>query len=270
MNFREKLRAAVDQNDSLLCVGLDPDLAKLPAAVRAKDQPALYFLQHIIDATADLACVYKPNFAFFGALGERGWPTLRSTLTHIPDAIPVLLDAKVGDIGNTAEHYARMFFDELGADALTVNPYMGRDAADPFLSRGDRGVFLVCLTSNQGAEDFEKQWLEDGPLYLCVARRAREWDTAGNCGLVVGATQAEAFAELRALVPQMPFLVPGVGAQGGDLEEAVRAGQDAEGAGLLINASRAILYASSGPDFASAARQVAARLRQQINACRAR
>lgn len=270
MNFREKLRTAVAQNDSLLCVGLDPVPAQLPAVVRDKDNPVLYFLQHLIDATAELVCAYKPNFAFFGALGERGWPTLKSTLAHIPSSIPVLLDAKVGDISSTAEYYARMVFDELGADALTVNPYMGHDAVAPFLSRADKGVFLVCLTSNRGADDFEKQWLADGPLYLCVARKAQEWNEAGNCGLVVGATQATAFAELRAIAPEMPFLVPGVGAQGGDLEAVVKAGQDTDSAGLLINASRSILYASSGPDFARAACQAAARLRQQIDTCRAR
>lgn len=268
MTFQEKLRAAAAQNRSLLCVGLDPDQAQLPASVRDRDNPALHFLKHIIDATADLVCAYKPNFAFFGSLGERGWPTLKATLEHIPPSIPVLVDAKVGDIGNTAEHYARMFFEVLGADALTVNPYMGLDAVAPFLAYRDKGVFLLCLTSNQGAEDFEQQQLAEGPLYLRVARKACEWNTAGNCGLVVGATQAGAFAQLRQLAPTLPFLVPGVGAQGGDLEVVVRSGADARGGGLLINASRAILYASGGADFAQAARRIAQQLCQQIEDCR--
>ena len=268
MTFVEKLRAAADQNRSLLCVGLDPDPKQLPVSLAGRDNPTLYFLQHIIDATADLACAYKPNFAFFGSLGEGGWPTLKATLAHIPPAIPVIIDAKVGDIGNTAEHYAQMFFEVLGADALTVNPYMGSDAVAPFLAYREKGVFLLCLTSNKGAADFEQQELADGPLYLRVARKACEWNSAGNCGLVVGATQAGAFAQLRQLAPAMPFLVPGVGAQGGDLEAVIRSGADSEGGGLLINASRAILYASSGPDFARAARQSAQQLHQQIAACR--
>ena len=192
MTFVEKLRAAAAQNHSLLCVGLDPDPKFLPASVGDRDNPTLYFLQHLIDATADLVCAYKPNFAFFGALGERGWSTLKTTLDHIPPSIPVIIDAKVGDIGNTAEHYARMFFEILGADALTVNPYMGSDAVAPFLAYREKGVFLLCLTSNKGAADFEEQELADGPLYLRVARKACEWNSAGNCGLVVGATQPQA------------------------------------------------------------------------------
>lgn len=269
MRFGEKLLTAVDRNRSLLCVGLDPEPGKLPSCVQGKDNPVLYFNQQIIDATGDLVCAFKPNYAFYGALGERGWATLEATLAHIPPSIPVILDAKVSDIGNTAEQYARMFFDELGADALTVNPYMGADAVAPFLARPDKSVFLLCLTSNPGAEDFETQQLEDGPLYLRVARRARQWNAARNCGLVVGATQTAAFAELRAVVPDMWFLVPGVGAQGGDLEAVVRQGRDAAGAGLVINASRAVLYASSGDDFAAAARRAAAHLRESIESCRA-
>ena len=268
MNFPEKLNKAVARNNSLLCIGLDPDPDKLPASARTRENPVLYFNRQIIDATADLVCAYKPNFAFFGSLGNAGWATLKATLEHIPASIPVILDAKVGDIGSTAEHYARMFLDELGADALTVNPYMGQDAVEPFLKRREKGIFLLCLTSNKGADDFEKQQLADGPLYQRVARKAREWSPAGNCGLVVGATQPEAIQGIRALVPDRPLLVPGVGAQGGDLEKAVASGQNACGGGILINASRAVLYAAADANFAAAARQVADQLRQQINACR--
>ena len=265
MSFRRKLGQATFRNDSLLCVGLDPDLSRLPASAGGRPDPLLYFNRQVIDATADLVCAYKPNFAFYGALGASGWAALEGTLAHIPESIPVILDAKVGDIGNTAEKYAEMFLDRLGADALTVNPYMGQDAVAPFLQRQDKGVFLLCLTSNSGAEDFERQLLCDGPLYRRVARKAADWNTAGNCGLVVGATQPETIREIRALVPDMPLLVPGVGAQGGDLEAAVVGGQDREGAGLIINASRAVLYASDGEDFAAAARQTASRLRDEIN-----
>ena len=270
MTFLEKLEKSITQNNSLLCVGLDPDPDKLPPHLANEDDPILSFTRQIIDATADLVAAYKPNFAFFGALGEGGWSTLKATLEHVPSSIPVIIDAKVGDIGNTAERYACMFFDELGADALTVNPYMGQDAVLPFLKHQDKGVFLLCLTSNKGADDFEKQRLDDGLLYERVARKAQEWSRAGNCGLVVGATQPEAIAGIRAIAPDMPFLVPGVGAQGGDLEAAVGHGQDASGRGMLINASRAVLYASDGEDFAGAARQVAWQLREDINRYRNR
>jgi orotidine-5'-phosphate decarboxylase len=265
MNFRDKLTRAVDANDSLVCVGLDPDPSKLPAAVQDKDNPVLYFNKAIIDATADLVCVYKPNWAFYGALGACAWPTIKGTLEHVPDNVPVLVDAKVGDIGSTAERYARMFFDEMGADALTVTPYMGTDAVEPFTAYRDKGVILVCLTSNPGADDFEKQQLADGPLYEYVARQAQVWNTAGNCGLVVGGTQPEHMARMRALVPEMPFLIPGIGAQGGDLEAAVAKGQNADGAGIMVNSSRGIIYASDGPDFAEAARQAVLELRDRIN-----
>lgn len=268
MRFADKLAGAVTQNDSLLCVGLDPTPDLLPQAMRAEVNPVLSFNRAIIDATADLVCAYKPNFAFYGALGRGGWDTLRGTLDHIPSPVPVIIDAKVGDIGSTAERYAHMFFEEMGADALTVNPYMGRDAVAPFLEDGDRGIFLVCLTSNPGADDFEKQRVNGVRLYECVARKAVEWDVQGNCGLVVGATQPEAIAGLRSLVPEQPFLIPGVGAQGGDLRAAVCRGQCADGTGVLINASRAVTYASSGPDFAEAARAAASQLRTDINNCR--
>lgn len=268
MSFKEKLRRATSRNNSLVCVGLDTDPAKLPAAVRDQDDPVLYFNQQIIDATTDLVCCYKPNFAFYGALGAGGFTTLKRTLEHIPDDIPVLVDAKVGDIGNTAEQYARKFFDVLGADALTVTPYMGRDAVTPFTAYKDRTTFLVCLTSNPGADDFEKQPMGDRPLYEHVIAKAHEWNAADNIGLVVGATQPEHFARVRALAPEIPFLIPGIGAQGGDIEMAVKNGQDASGAGILVNSSRGILYASSDDDYAAAARNATLELRDALNAHR--
>ena len=191
--------------------------------------------------------------------------TLSATIEHVPSGIPVIVDAKVGDIGSTAERYAAMFFDGLGADALTVNPYMGSDAVAPFVAHGDRGVFLVCLTSNPGAVDFEKQALGAEQLYERVARRAVEWNERGNCGLVVGATQPEAIEGLRAIAGDMPFLVPGVGAQAGDLASAVRNGVTSEGRLAIVNSSRGVLYASEGPDFARAARQATEALRKDIN-----
>jgi orotidine-5'-phosphate decarboxylase len=265
MSFTERLDHAIGRNDSLLCVGLDPDPAKLPPHLGSGPEAVIEFNRAVVAATSDLVAAYKPNYAFFGALGAAGWDVLSRTLEAIPQDVPVILDAKVGDIGNTAEQYARMFFDRLGADALTVNPFMGTDAVAPFARRTDRGVFLLCLTSNAGAADFETLQVAGTPLYELVAAKAREWNTAGNLGLVVGATQAGAIARLRALAADLPFLVPGVGAQGGDLEEAVTHGRDARGLGLLINVSRGVLYASSGPDFAQAARAAAEQLRAQIN-----
>ena len=266
-SFRQKLEQACADNQSFVCVGLDPSPERLPAAVAGAANPVLEFNRRLVDATADLVCCYKPNWAFYGALGPAGWEALQGTLEHIPEHIPVLLDAKVGDIGSTAERYAVMFFETLGADALTVTPYMGGDAVSPFLAYEDKGVFLVCLTSNAGADDFEKRLMGDRPLYERVVEKAQEWDTAGNCGLVVGATQPEHIADLRRLAPDMPFLIPGIGAQGGDLQAAVSKGADAEGGGFLINSSRGIMYASSGEDFAEAARAATQELRGQINAC---
>lgn len=267
MTFRDKLDQAIDRHQSLLCVGLDPDPAKIPASLAKEANPVLTFNREIIAATADQACAFKPNFAFFGSLGPAGWPTLEQTLAAIPAHVPVILDAKVGDIGNTAEHYARMFLDRLGADALTVNPYMGRDAVLPFLARQDRGVFLLCLTSNPGAADFETEVLAGGGerLYERVARQAAAWNTHGNCGLVVGATRPDAMAELRQLAGDMPFLIPGVGAQGGDLRAAVEGGRDRAGRGAIVNVSRGVMYAGQGADFADAARRAAEAMRQEIN-----
>ena len=265
MTFLEKLKQVTEQNNSLLCVGLDPQLDKLPQSVRNKDNPVLYFNRCLIDATADLVCAYKPNFAFYGALGACGWATLKGTLEHVPQHIPVLVDAKVGDIGSTAERYATMFFEELGADALTVTPYMGEDAVAPFLAYKEKGVFLVCLTSNPGADDFEKGMMGDAPLYVQVVRKANQWNTAGNCGLVVGGTQQQHIRDLRDLAPDMPFLIPGIGAQGGDLATAVGCGQDAQGRSILVSSSRGIMYATNSGDFAAAARQAAQQLRDDIN-----
>ena len=265
MTFAEKLKTATEQNDSLLCVGLDPIVERLPDSVQSKDNPALYFCQKIIDATADLACAYKPNLGFFGALGESGWATLKATLDHVPAEIPTIIDAKVGDIESSAVRYAEMYFEVLGGDAVTVNPYMGSDAVRPFLERPDKAAFVLCLTSNKSSAEFETLATEDGALYELVARKAAEWGKSGNCGLVVGATKSETIGRIRSLAPELPMLIPGVGAQGGDLASAVASGADADGAGILINASRSILYAGSGADFDGEARSVASDMRDEIN-----
>ena len=264
--FRARLDTCATANDSFLCVGLDPVADKMPHHLKGN---VLEFTKAIVDATADLVCCYKPNFAFYGSLGETGWHILRATMEHIPASVPVIVDAKVGDIGSTAERYAHMFFSEIGADALTVNPYMGHDAVEPFLAYGDRGIFLLCLTSNTGAEDLETVSVDGGrPLYERVAEKAGEWNTRGNIGLVVGATRADSIRSLRDIAPDLPFLIPGVGAQGGDLESAVSQAQLACGGGIIINASRSVIYASDGADFQEAARSAAESLRGDIAAAR--
>ncbi|MEE2659841.1 MAG: orotidine-5'-phosphate decarboxylase [Candidatus Latescibacterota bacterium] len=267
MTFSAKLAGAVERNNSLLCVGLDPVPGRLPEGLPRDASGVAEFNRQLVAATCDVACAYKPNFAFYGALGAAGFEALAQTIEAVPDHVPVIFDAKVGDIDSTAERYAHMIFDELGTDAVTVNPYMGGDTVAPLLGRADRCVFLVCLTSNPGAADFELLESSGRPLCEHVAERAATWDEQfeGECGLVVGATKPESMARIRALAPSLPFLVPGVGAQGGDLEGAVTAGLRGDGAGLLINASRSITYVSAGKDFAAAAAEAARELRDQIN-----
>ena len=258
--FVSRLLDAARRNRSLLCVGLDPDPAKLPV----KD--VFEFNRAIIDATADLVCAYKPNLAFYEALGIRGLQALKKTVDYIPGDIPVIGDAKRGDIGNTAIAYARALFGYYKFDAVTLNPYLGYDSVEPFLDYKGKGVFVLCRTSNSSASDFQD--LEDNfgmKFYQSVALRARDWNTAGNVGLVVGATSPEELREIRKLCPEMPLLIPGIGAQGGDLEQAVKYGADKDRCRTIINSSRQILYASQGKDFAEAAGKAARELRDNIN-----
>ena len=270
MSFFQKLARTAEGNDSLLCVGLDPDPERLPSAAGG----VASFQRAIIEATCDLVCAYKPNVAFYEALGEAGPEALRDTLAAIPAGVPVIADAKRGDVGHTARAYARALFDYWGFDAATVSPYLGADSLEPFLEREDRGVFLLCRTSNPGARDLQDLPVllgENGgtrPLFEVVAERAKEWNTRGNLGLVVGATYPDELARVREICPEMTFLVPGVGAQGGDLEACLRRGLDAQGGGLIINASRQVLYASPGPDFASAAREAGLALRDEMRRLR--
>jgi orotidine-5'-phosphate decarboxylase len=264
MSFREKLAYASEANRSLLCVGLDPDAARLP------EQDVTSFLRAIVEATSDLVCAYKANLAFYEQLGEEGYAALRGVLKAVPEDIPVIADAKRGDVPHTAAAYARAIFDELGFDAATVNPYLGGDSVAPFIEREDRGVLIVCRSSNPGAGDLQDLPVAaDGgqqPLYLAVAALAARWNARGNVGLVVGATYPDELAAVRALCPDMPILVPGVGPQAGELERSVRAGLDAQGGGIIVNASRSVLYASEGRDFAAAARAAAEALRAAIEA----
>ncbi|MDQ6833098.1 MAG: orotidine-5'-phosphate decarboxylase [Chloroflexota bacterium] len=270
--FRARLDGAVAANDSLLCVGLDPELAKLPAALHSLpvEEALTTFVHAIIAATADLVCCYKPNLAFYLAHGAAGWHVLLGLREIIPAHIPMLLDAKYGDIGSTAAMYARAAFDVVRADAVTVSPYVGGDALAPFFARDDRAAFVLCKTSNSGSGDVQDLLLASGePVSLRIAARIRDWGAARrNVGAVVGATYPAEMAAIRAAIPDAPILVPGIGAQGGDLEGAVRAGMDRHGAGILVSASRSVLYASSGEDYADAARAEAVRLRDAINAAR--
>jgi len=275
MHFMQSLHQSWQRNHSLVCVGLDPEPAKFPAHLRDQPDAVYTFCRAIVDATADLACAYKPQIAHFAAL--RAEEALERLIAHIHEAhpgIPVILDAKRGDIGSTAQHYASEAFERYQADAVTLNPYLGRDSIQPFLDRADKGVILLCHTSNPGAADLQDLVVESTggerlPLYQHLARTiARDWNAHGNCALVTGATWPEQLAEVRALVGDMPLLVPGIGAQGGDVEAVLRHGRTADGTGLMISSSRAILYAGKGEDFAAAARNAAETLRDQINRCR--
>lgn len=269
MNFINKLSAAWTTNQSLLCVGLDPDMARLPAQMQNEPDGIVTFCKAIIDATADLACSFKPQIAYFAALGaerqlEQVCAYLRANYPHIP----LILDAKRGDIGATAKQYAREAFDRYGADAVTVNPYMGFDSVEPYMEWTDRGAIVLCRTSNAGGSDLQFLSVDGKPLYQHVAHLvANKWNQNGQCALVVGATFPEELAQVRAIVGDMPLLVPGVGAQGGDVEATVRSGKTAAGAGMMINSSRAILYAApqGNEDFAEAARRVALETRDAIN-----
>ncbi len=263
LTFLEKLRSAQNRNQSFLCIGLDPD----PSRLQGRHLPS--FIQAIIEETLDLVCAYKPNLAFFEALGPGGMNILIESLASVPGDIPVIGDAKRGDIGNTAAFYAQALFEQMDFDAVTVNPWGGEDSIRPFADYADRGVFIWCRGSNPSSADIQEQILADGRrVFELVAEAASAWNHNGNIGLVAGATYPQDIARVRSLCPSMPLLIPGVGAQAGDLEACVTAALDARGEGIIINSSRQVLYASSGADFAQAARGVARDLRDQINRAR--
>lgn len=277
MNFLDKLLHASRQQQSLLCVGLDPELGRFPAPFIGMpvEKAVVRFCHAIIEATAPYVCAYKPNLAFFEVLGPRGMYVFQEVLSAVPEQIPIIADAKCGDLGNTARNYAATLFDVYGCDAATVNPYLGYDSVAPFLAYREKGVILLCRTSNPGAGDFQDLLVEDEdgearPLYEVVARRVQSWNGAGNCGLVVGATYPQELLTIRSLCPDMPILIPGVGAQGGDLEASVRAGVDAHGERAIIAVSRTILYAGDGSGYATAAGEEARLLRNRINEERSR
>jgi orotidine-5'-phosphate decarboxylase len=260
VEFVSRLLNASRRNRSLLCVGLDPDPARLPV----KD--VFEFNRAIIDATSDLVCCYKPNLAFYEAMGIRGLQALRKTVDYIPRDIPVIGDAKRGDIGNTAAAYAGALFDYFKFDAATVNPYLGYDSVKPFVDYHNKGVFILCRTSNSSASDFQDLVDNFGmKFYQSVALRAGDWNRGGNVGLVVGATYPDELKEIRKLCPDMPLLIPGIGAQGGDLELSVRYGVNTAGEKAIIVAARQIIYASAGPGYAQAARKAAREIRDSIN-----
>jgi orotidine-5'-phosphate decarboxylase len=264
MNFIEKLAQAGKKNKSLLCVGLDTDPAMVPAGMGVYE-----FNKAIIDATADLVCAYKPNIAFYEAMGNAGLDALKKTRDYIPREIPVIIDAKRGDIGNTAKAYARSLFDYFNFDAMTASPYLGFDSLEPFIQYRDRGIFILCRTSNKGAADFQSlSFQTDGGqkmLFEIVAAKVNEWNKHGNLGLVVGATYPGELKLIRDRYPEMPLLIPGVGTQGGELRQVVKYGADLKRQRTIINSSRQILYASKGKDFAEAARREATSLRDKIN-----
>src|SRR4249919_4290536 len=263
MSFVEDIRKRWSEADTLVCVGLDPEPLKFPAHLREDPDAVFTFCQAIVDATAESAACFKPQIAHFAALGAE--LALQRLIRHIhevhPD-VPVILDAKRGDIGSTAQQYAVEAFDRYTADAVTANPYLGRDSLQPFLDRADKGVIILCRTSNPGAGDLQDLNVDGRPLYQRVAETiASGWNANGNCALVVGATWPTQLREVRAIVGDMPFLVPGVGAQGGDVEAVVKNAKTADGTGLMVSSSRAILYASNGDDFAEAAGKAAKALR---------
>ncbi|MCI0698946.1 orotidine-5'-phosphate decarboxylase [candidate division KSB1 bacterium] len=265
-NFIELFQRTLRVRQSLLCVGLDPDLQKLPANLPRSAKGIITFCKEIIEATHDFAAAFKVNFAFFEALGKSGWAALEAVAAALPNDVIKIADAKRGDIGNTAQRYAEAIFRQLPFDAMTANPYLGEDAAQPFLDDAKKGAFFLCRTSNPGSSDIQNFPDRTRPLYLHVAAQVREWNKKGNAGLVVGATHPRELQQVRKVSPELPFLIPGVGAQGGDLETAVRVGATASGDLAIINASRTILYADSGNKFAEAAARAAEKMRNEMRA----
>ena len=261
---RQELIAQIRAKQSFLCVGLDTDLTKIPAYLLQDEDPVFAFNKAIIDATKDFCVAYKPNIAFYECLGPKGWESLRKTIDYIPDNCFVIADAKRGDIGNTSSYYAKTFFEYLDCDAVTVAPYMGEDSVTPFQDYEGKWVILLALTSNKGALDFQFMTDINGEeLYKKVLRKSAKWGDDSNLMYVVGATRAEGIGEVRKLVPNHFFLVPGVGAQGGSLDDVANYGWNSD-CGLLVNASRSILYASNGTDFAEKAGEEAQKLQQEM------
>ncbi len=269
MTFHEKLLAIQRTQHSLVCVGLDTDRQQLPDHLRDSADGVLEFNRQIIDATKDLVCAYKPNLAFYEALGKTGFDILAKTLALVPPEIVTIGDAKRGDIGNTAEQYAKSLFGNFRFDAVTINAYLGRDAVEPFIKDPNHGVFVLALTSNAGAKDFQKLKVGNQFLYEKTIRACVKWNANRNVGIVVGATNPKELKSVRKLAPTLPILIPGIGKQGGDLRASIRFGCDKNGELAIVNSSRGILYASKGRDFADAARREAIKLRDEIRTLQA-
>lgn len=263
---RKDLFEQIKEKESFLCVGLDSDLRKIPQHLLKEEDPIFEFNKQIIDATADLCVSYKPNIAFYECMGAKGWESLQKTLEYIPDNIFTIADAKRGDIGNTSKMYAQAFFENMNFDSVTVAPYMGNDSVTPFLEFENKWVILLALTSNKGGLDFQMHKLENGNrVFEEVLAKSQEWGTSDQLMYVVGATRAESLADIRKIVPDNFLLVPGVGAQGGDLQSVAKYGMN-DHCGLLVNSSRGIIYASNGTDFAEEARKSAQTLQQEMKA----
>ncbi len=272
MNIQQKLDNIIKKNNSLVCVGLDSDFEKLPKHLKITANPQFEFNKTIIDATHDLVCAYKPNSAFYEALGDRGVTQLKMTCDYLQKNYPeiiIILDAKRGDIGSTNDGYVTYAFDYLGADAITLHPYLGKEALEPFLKRKDKGCIILCHTTNPGAEELQDVITDGKPFYQLVAEKVtNEWNSNMNCLLVLGARYPEQMAEVRKIAGDMTFLVPGIGAQGGDVGKTVKAGLNSQKAGMVINSSRGIIFASNGDDFAEKAREETEKLRDEINKSR--
>ncbi len=267
MNFITKLENTIKKNNSLLCIGLDSDIDKLPKHLLKTSDPIFEFNKAIIDNTNDLVCAYKPNIAFYSSQGKLGLESLLKTIEYIKKFnIPIILDAKRGDVGSTSTHYAKEVFDILKADAVTVNPYLGFDSIEPFLQREDKGIIVLCKTSNPGANDFQDLKMDNEPLYVKVAKKVVEWDKKyKNLLMVVGATYPEELKKIREIAKDMFFLIPGIGMQGGDLENTLKNGLTKEKSGLIISVSRSIIFASNDLDFAEAATTEAQKIKEEIN-----
>ncbi len=264
----QKLKNIQAKNNSIISLGLDLDAKKMPADFVGSTKKMFDYLHRVIDATSDKVCAYKPNLAFFERFGADGLSLLKQIVQRVPDDIPVIVDCKRGDIGNTAAHYAAAMFEWLEADWVTINPYMGYDSIRPFIENKEKGAFVLCLTSNTGSKDFQHLVSDGLPLYRHVAEKVKYWNKDNNCGLVVGATQPEELNEIRSAAGDMPILIPGVGAQGGDLETAALSGTANFTKPALINVSRSVLYASQELDFAQRAREELTKLNDAVNATR--
>jgi orotidine-5'-phosphate decarboxylase len=265
MKFKERISQLVKERKSLICVGLDTDLDKIPDHLKSTENPVLEFNKLIIEATSDICVAYKPNSAFFEALGSNGMEMLKATIKAVPPEVPVIVDAKRGDIGNSSRMYARAVFEYLEGDAITLSPYLGEDSLAPFFEYKDKFAFVLALTSNPSSQDFQLQSIEGKPLYEIVAENVQKWNKNDNLGLVVGASHPDKIKEMRNISGNLPFLIPGVGAQGGDLEASARFGTDNGKSIALINVSRSVIYASDGVDFAEKAREEVQRLNRELS-----